>query len=227
MIGKCLLLKKSNRGLSGACKRSGGGRNWRHRLVWLKFQFSSFLHFFILLNLHFHLLFLLVSIWTRVHFRVYQALYQIILFSLYVMIIDGGNPVGLMYSELPTSGAPAKLVHNCTIFLCSLDVRNMIHTEIQRWIQGSLSWVTNYCQIGNPEVSITIFTNVYNRLSSLLGHWRTHLHCGLKSLLGEKKMLRWLGWKTVPKLNQCLSTGGRIQGFQHPCLFINVGGTLR
>ena len=41
------------------------------------------------------------------------------------MIIDGGNPVGLMYSELPTSGAPAKLVHNCTIFLCSLDVRNI------------------------------------------------------------------------------------------------------
>ena len=35
------------------------------------------------------------------------------------------------------------LVHNCTIFLCSLDVRNMIHTEIQRWIQGSSSWVTN------------------------------------------------------------------------------------
>ena len=72
------------------------------------FNFHYFCTFVFLLNLHFHPLSHLVSIWTRVHFQVYQALYQMILFYIIHQNNRGGNPVGLMYSELPTSGVPAK-----------------------------------------------------------------------------------------------------------------------
>ena len=115
--------------------------------------------------------------------------HQIILFSLYIIIIDGGNPIG---------------------------------TNVLR-----IAHLRSICQIGNPEVSIPIYTNVKNRLSSLLDHWWTHLYWDLKSSLGEKKDVTMIGLTNSPKIEQYLSTGGRIQGFQHPCLFINVGGTLR